>query len=92
MTVVVKGNFAYVQNPATVMCLFPTSLYLHLGLRAFHIPLTRAATRLILRLLNLLKEIGCHSNPLQLLLDARPCRSDVIDSGMTGLQPNICMY
>jgi hypothetical protein len=68
----------YIQNPATVMCLFPTFLYLPYALRAFHIPLTRAATRLILHLLKVLKQIGCHSNPQQFLLDARPCRSDIL--------------
>jgi hypothetical protein len=74
MTVAIKRNYTYTQNPATVMCMFPTLLSGH---STFHIPLTRAATMLILRLPNVLKEIGCHSNRLQFVLDARPGRSDV---------------
>jgi hypothetical protein len=60
------------------MYLFPSFLYLHLARTAFHISLTRAATRLILRLLHILKQIGCHRNPEQFRLGAKQGRLDVL--------------
>ena len=79
VTVVMKGNFKSRTQPLWCACSTAFCTYTLLsGHSTFHIPHMRAATRHILHLLTVLKQICYRRNPQQFLLDARPGRYDVL--------------